>query len=71
MRAACIIGIDNNMRRTFFGPDGDTAGSEAGSRPVRNYRHADIDIRDRAGILDIFREVRPFAVVHCAAQPKP
>ena len=65
-----VIGVDNNMRRSFFGPDGDTGWQrERLEGACRNYSHADIDIRDRSAILELFREARPSAVVHCAAQP--
>jgi len=31
--------------------------------------HHELDIRDRQGILDILKQVRPDAIVHTAAQP--
>jgi CDP-paratose 2-epimerase len=65
-----IVGIDNNMRRTFFGEDGDTTWQR--DRLIdscRAYRHAAIDIRDRHAVFDLFREQRPAAIIHCAAQP--
>ncbi|MFC3836261.1 NAD-dependent epimerase/dehydratase family protein [Paracoccus rhizosphaerae] len=65
-----VIGIDNNMRRVFFGSDGDTAWQrDRLQRDCSAYRHASIDIRDRRAIFDLFAEIRPDAVVHCAAQP--
>jgi CDP-paratose 2-epimerase len=65
-----VIGIDNNMRRIFFGEDGDTKWQkERLEDHCRNYTHAAIDIRDRKAILDMFRELRPSAIIHCAAQP--
>lgn len=65
-----IYGIDNNMRASFFGPDGDT-------RPIlrmlkariRNFTHYGVDIRYRDRILRLVKEIRPDAVVHAAAQP--
>lgn len=65
-----VIGVDNNMRQSFFGPDGDTSWQRERLESIcRNYKHADIDIRNRAAVLDLFCEVRPTAVIHCAAQP--
>ncbi len=65
-----VVGVDNNMRRTFFGSDGDTAWQrELLERDCRAYRHASIDIRDREAVLDLVSEVRPSAIIHCAAQP--
>jgi CDP-paratose 2-epimerase len=65
-----IVGVDNNERAVFFGPEGDTSGSLArlrGSLPV--YTHYDVDIRDRARILSLVSEVKPDVIVHTAAQP--
>lgn len=65
-----VVGVDNNMRRTFFGPDGDTTWQRQRlEETCRSYRHAEIDIRDRVAVGRLFEEVRPDAVIHCAAQP--
>ena len=65
-----VVGVDNNMRRQFFGNDGDTTWQrERLERDCPTYRHTPIDIRDRAAVLDLLREIRPDAVIHCAAQP--
>ena len=65
-----VVGVDNNMRRTFFGADGDTSWQrERLEQDCARYRHAAIDIRDRAAVADLVRELRPDAVIHCAAQP--
>jgi CDP-paratose 2-epimerase len=65
-----VVGVDNNMRADFFGPDGDTTWnlSQLQLRHPR-FRHIEADIRDRAGILELFEQERPDAIVHCAAQP--
>jgi CDP-paratose 2-epimerase len=65
-----IVGIDNNERAVFFGPEGDTRWSLNRLRnSIPNYEHFDIDIRNRDGVLNLFREIRPDFVVHTAAQP--
>jgi CDP-paratose 2-epimerase len=65
-----VIGVDNNLRRLFFGLDGDTAWQrERLQDNCRNYTHVNIDIRDRIAVQNLFKELRPHAVVHCAAQP--
>lgn len=65
-----IVGIDNNMRLDFFGPDGDTSWNlERLRSEVPSYRHLAIDIRERAAVLDLVQRERPQAVIHCAAQP--
>jgi hypothetical protein len=47
-RGWVIDGIDNNMRRRFFGVDGDpTWNLERLRRETRRFTHHDLDIRDR------------------------
>jgi len=65
-----VIGVDNNMRRIFFGEPGDTTWNFERLRKVtRNFSHSDIDIRNRAALDDLFRKHRFELIVHCAAQP--
>lgn len=65
-----VIGVDNNLRRAFFGADGDTTWQRRSlEEACSNYLHADLDIRDRAAVRGLVRDARPDAVVHCAAQP--
>lgn len=65
-----IHGIDNNMRATFFGPQGDTRSSESRlAKSLPQYTHHEVDIRNRDAILKLLSEVRPDVVVHTAAQP--
>lgn len=65
-----VVGVDNNMRREFFGPGGDTSWCrDELLAATRRFSHRDIDIRDRQAIDDLFRTERFDAVVHCAAQP--
>ncbi|MDQ2844456.1 MAG: NAD-dependent epimerase/dehydratase family protein [Acidobacteriota bacterium] len=65
-----IHGVDNNERSVFFGPEGDTSWSLRRLRAqISGYRHFELDIRDRAGVLRLMGEIRPDAIVHTAAQP--
>jgi len=65
-----VFGVDNNMRREFFGPKGDTAWNlERLKRQTRNFTHQNIDIRDREAIFNLFRDQRFDVIAHCAAQP--
>jgi len=65
-----VLGIDNNQRAVFFGPDGDTSWSlQRLRREIPGYEHEQIDIRDREGILRLVESVRPGVIVHAAAQP--
>ena len=65
-----VVGVDNDMRREFFGDAGTT-------RPVvkdlvstfPRYRHADSDIRDRKAMRELFQTERPDFIIHTAAQP--
>ncbi len=65
-----VHGVDNNMRREFFGPDGDTTWNlNRLKASTKNFRHHVVDIRDRAAVLELLKTVRPEFVIHCAAQP--
>src|SRR5471030_2448692 len=65
-----VHGVDSNQRAVFFGPEGDTRWNQDRLiRDLRSFRHHEMDVRNRPGILNVFREVRPNAVVHAAAQP--
>jgi CDP-paratose 2-epimerase len=65
-----VIGIDNNYRSVFFGPEGDTSWVlERLRRDIPRYRHEAFDIRDREALFALMEESRPNLIVHCAAQP--
>src|SRR6202171_2493649 len=65
-----VFGVDNNMRRAFFGPAGDTLWNlERLKNTAKRVTHAAIDIRDRAAIEELFGKQRFDLIVHCAAQP--
>src|SRR5690242_17738343 len=67
-----VAGVDNDMRRTFFGADASTAWyRQELERTIKRYIHFDGDIRDRDAMAKIFsRYGRNIAVViHGAAQP--
>lgn len=65
-----VTGIDNNMRRIFFGAAGDTEWNLRRLKAAtRRFTHADIDLRDRAKVFDLFAGQHFDVVLHCAAQP--
>ncbi len=65
-----VHGVDNNMRRSFFGPSGDTSWNlERLRRVAAGFVHHDLDIRDRAAMTALFAKRRFDLIVHCAAQP--
>lgn len=65
-----VFGIDNNMRREFFGANGDTRWNLERLRGVTSsFTHHEIDIRSREQLFALFC-AQPFdLIVHCAAQP--
>ena len=68
-----VVGIDNDMRRVFFGPEASTAWNRDRLEKAlgAGYRHHSVDIRDRDGIEAIFRDLGSAIelVIHTAAQP--
>jgi CDP-paratose 2-epimerase len=65
-----VYGIDNNMRADFFGAAGDTRWNQKRLEEIyRNFKHHELDIRDRFGCKDIIAELQPDVIVHTAAQP--
>jgi CDP-paratose 2-epimerase len=67
-----VVGIDNDMRARFFGPDASTAGTrETLIQNLRRYTHHEIDIRDNEALTRLFRSLGADikVVIHTAAQP--
>ncbi|MGI4789018.1 MAG: NAD-dependent epimerase/dehydratase family protein [Janthinobacterium lividum] len=68
-----IVGVDNDMRRVFFGEEASTAWnlSNLETKLGRRYSHNAIDIRDRAAVGALLsrygKEVS--LIIHTAAQP--
>jgi CDP-paratose 2-epimerase len=67
-----VVGVDNDMRREFFGDEATTLPNlERMKRSVPSYKHHNVDVRSKAEILKIFRRYgREISlVIHTAAQP--
>jgi CDP-paratose 2-epimerase len=68
-----VVGIDNDMRRCFFGEEASTSWQRRNlERHLgKRYRHVDKDIRDSDSINAIFAEYGKAIelVIHAAAQP--
>lgn len=65
-----VIGLDNNMRASFFGTSGDTTwNAKRLADEFPNYTHHQLDIRDRRLVMEFIRDQQPTAIVHTAAQP--
>jgi len=65
-----VHGIDNNMRKYFFGADGDTSWMRKKLlQDEKRYIHHTIDIRDEKKIADLFKANIFDLIIHTAAQP--
>ena len=65
-----VHGVDNNLRMQFFGRDGDTRPHWRRLKAtVPSFVHHELDVRDRAGVQMLVKEVGPSLIFHCAAQP--
>ena len=65
-----VHGVDNNMRRDFFGPDGDTTWNlERLRTTTTRFIHHPLDIRHREVMDDLVGRVKPELMIHSASQP--
>lgn len=66
-----IIGIDNDMRKYFFGQEASTEWNRKRLEKElpKNYTHYNIDIRDNDKVHSIFKKHRFDLIIHTAAQP--
>ena len=68
-----VVGIDNDMRKTFFGEDASTSWNRERleAQLGRTYRHLSLDIRDSDAIDRLFGDLGSAVklIVHTAAQP--
>jgi len=67
-----VIGLDNDMRKYFFGAEASTAwNTERLKRDLKRFTHHDIDVRDQSAVFSLFEKYggNIALVVHTAAQP--
>lgn len=65
-----IIGIDNDMRSYFFGPDGSTKKVlDSLEEKHKNFKSVNVDIRNQKALKDIFSTNKFGLIIHTAAQP--
>jgi len=67
-----VVGIDNNLRKYFFGNDGSTLWIKAQlKKKYKNFLNYNIDIRNIKKVEKIFKKYsrRISIIIHCAAQP--
>ena len=67
-----VVGIDNNLRKFFFGKDGSTLWIKNQlKRKYKNFTSYNVDIRNYNNIERIFKKYskKISIIIHCAAQP--
>ena len=67
-----IVGIDNNLRKYFFGKEGSIEWNrDRLQQNISNYKHHDLDIRDSTSMETLFKTYNTDIklVLHTAAQP--
>ncbi len=66
-----IVGIDNDMRKYFFGAEGSTEWNREKLAKAlgEKYTHYTADIREKEEIEKIVKKHKPDIVIHTAAQP--
>ena len=67
-----VIGIDNNLRKLFFGKNGSTIWLKSKLiQRNKNFKNYNIDIRNSNNLEKIFRKYSKqiSVIIHCAAQP--
>lgn len=65
-----VHGLDKNRRAVFFSPQVDTRWNQSRlQRENAGFVHHQLDLRDRAGVLDLLKTNRPGMIVLAAAQP--
>ena len=67
-----VLGIDNNLRKFFFGPDGSTSWVKKNLlKRNKKFKNFNIDIRNFQVIEKIFKKYKKniSLIIHCAAQP--
>ena len=67
-----IVGIDNNLRKKFFGQSGSTDWVKLKLlERNKNFKNFNIDIRNLEGLTKLFKKYskKISIIIHCAAQP--
>jgi len=65
-----VHGTDNNMRMSFFGPDGDTSANLFRlESTAKNFTHHGLDIRSAEHCGYLVDTIKPQLIIHAAAQP--
>lgn len=69
-RGLSVVGIDNDMRRYFFGEEASTEWNRRRLEDAyKNYTHYAIDIRNATQLKSLFSKYNFDLIIHTAAQP--
>ena len=67
-----VIGIDNNLRKLFFGKNGSTSWVKSKLlKRNKKFKNFSVDIRNYDALNNIFKRYKKkiSVIIHCAAQP--
>jgi len=65
-----VLGIDNNLRKYFFGEKGDTSKNLVPLEEHPKFKNYNFDLRERKMVVGFLKEKGPFdLIIHAAAQP--
>ena len=67
-----VVGIDNNLRKFFFGTDGSTLWLKYKLlKEFKNFKNFNIDVRNYSKLNKVFKKYSKniSLIIHCAAQP--
>lgn len=69
-RGCTVVGVDNDMRRRFFGAEASTTWNRLLlEEKYPGYKHHSIDIRDKDAMAELFHRYPIDLIIHAAAQP--
>ena len=64
-----VFGIDNDMRKDFFGAEGSVKENLDELSNIENFTNYYVDIRNAGEVNFVFKLCKPDVIIHCAAQP--
>ena len=64
-----VYGVDSDARREFLGDKASTEPLVEHLRSYSGYHHHGLDIRNRQGVRELLRDIRPDFIIHTAGQP--
>ena len=65
-----VYGIDNNARALYFGIEASTKNNRSlHQADLGHFKEFDVDITNRSAIQELIQTIKPYAIIHTAAQP--